>query len=90
MKLNQGLVLAAALVVGSLAVTGCSRSAAEDATDENATTEQASVTSDDGDTVQAVASSDEGFTQDARGFRGGRGEGWRHERPVRRNWWRFW
>ena len=67
MKLNHGLVLVAALVVGSLAVTGCSKSVDEDMTNEDATTEQASVGAE-GDTIQAVAT-DEGFTQDARGFR---------------------
>lgn len=101
MKLNHGLVLAAALVIGSLAVTGCSKSAAEDATDEGATTEQASVAGEQG-TLQAVATN-EGFTQDCgnaparrvqragfrRGFRPGLGFRLGN-RGVPRAWWRVW
>jgi hypothetical protein len=72
MKLNQGLVLAAALVVGSLAVTGCSTKDDEDAA--GAATEQASVAADEG-ASQAVAAN-EGFTQDAR---------FHHRRPGQHN-----
>jgi hypothetical protein len=72
MKLNQ-VLLVAAMAAGSLAVAGCSKSADVGATNEDATTEQASVAVADG-TVQA-ASKDEGFEQDARWARGGFGRG---------------
>ncbi len=105
MKINHGLVLAAALVVGSLAVTGCRESADENATDENATTEQVSVVGEQG-TVQAVGMN-EGFTQDCgnaparrvvrTGFRRGERARFRPSvgfrfgnRGVQRAWWRVW
>jgi hypothetical protein len=106
MKLNRGLVVAMAMVVGSVAITGCSKSSDESAEPSDTATEQASVTGVDG-ANQAVASNDEGTTQYARfghggrgggrGFgraeRGGRGRGeGRGERGHgrRHEWWRFW
>ena len=74
MKLNRGLLLVT-MMVGAVAVTGCSKSDDEGAAPESATTEMASATDDQGAT-QTVASADEGFTEYARGGgRGGRGGG---------------
>ena len=99
MKLNRGLLLASALVVGSLAVTGCSKSSDEGVEPETATTEQASA-ADQGES-QAAAPKDEGTVEYARFGHGGRGRGFggrgrgfghggrvglRHGRP----WWRIW
>ncbi len=70
MKLNRGLLLVA-MVVGAVAVTGCSNSSDEGASPESTTAEVASAGSDDG-ANQAVASADEGTVEYARiGHRGG-------------------
>ncbi len=74
MKLNRGLVVAMAMVVGSVAITGCSKSSDESAEPSDTATEQASVTGADG-ASQAVASNDEGTAQYARFGHGGRGGG---------------
>jgi hypothetical protein len=76
MKLNRGLLLASALLVGSLAVVGCSNGSSDDGVEnESATTEQASA--DQGSGSDAVAGNDEGTVQYARfgGHAGGRGHG---------------
>lgn len=102
MKLNRGLVVAVAMAVGAVAITGCSTSRDESAEPETTATEQASATGSRS-TDQAVASNDEGTTQYARFGHGGRGfgrgergrgfgRGFRGERghERRHEWWRFW
>lgn len=99
MKLNRGMVLATALVVGSLAVAGCAKDSDEDTT-AGTTTEQAAVAS--AESATETASADQGTEQFARWGRGfrpgvrhgehGRGWGWGRGRrwAPRRGWWRFW
>ncbi len=103
MKLNRGLMLVAALAVGSAAMMGCKGSSDAGAKD-SAGSDQVVATNDVAETANAA---DEGVTQYARwghgrGFRAGeragfrRGErngfrrGERREWRRDRPWYRFW
>ena len=101
MKLNRGLLLVT-MLVGAVAVTGCSTSSDEGAEPEGATSEMASTANDQGAGTVEYARFGHGGRGEhggGRGERGGRGEhGGRGERGGRgehggrghRSWWQFW